>query len=42
MKSSVSHNIKNREKPNDVFYTPIPLVETCYKIGLENSITWLE
>jgi len=28
MKSNISTKIKKREKPNDVFYTPIPLVET--------------
>ena len=28
MKSSINHNIKSRDKPNDIFYTPVPLVNT--------------
>ena len=27
MKSSISHNIKHKEIPNDKFYTPLPLVK---------------
>lgn len=27
-KQSISHKIKHRDKPNDVFYTPGPLVDT--------------
>lgn len=32
MKSNINHKIKNREKPNDVFYTPKELVKTHLEI----------
>lgn len=32
MKSSVGHKIKNKDKPNDVFYTPLNLVKKHLEI----------
>jgi len=32
MKTNINHKIKNREKPNDVFYTPINLVKKHLEI----------
>lgn len=32
MKSSINHKIKNKEKPNDIFYTPINLVKKHLEI----------
>ena len=32
MKSQTNHKIKNKEKPNDVFYTPLSLVKKHLEI----------
>jgi len=43
MSSSISHNIKNRETPNDVFITPIELAKQHINmIDLKENEIWLD